>query len=88
MGPLPAPPQAAAANGSGGTYVLHSRTQLVLIPALVTDRAGHPFLASRPSDFIVKDNGKVRHVTMAEEITSPPCFGTGAREAAARHLFE
>ncbi len=63
---------ASPQRDAAGTYVLHSRTQLVLIPALVRDGNGHHIAGLKAGDFTVKDNGKIRRVTMAEEITAPP----------------
>jgi VWFA-related protein len=52
--------------------IFRSQTRLVLIPALVTDRAGQHVPGLSANDFVVKDNGKVHAVKLVEEITAPP----------------
>jgi VWFA-related protein len=76
-GRSPQPPtlvqQDAAVNGaSAPTYRIETHTQLVLIPALVTDRNGNHISGLKAGDFTVKDNGKIRTVKLLEEITAPP----------------
>jgi VWFA-related protein len=69
-------PQAAApstqVDTNSPTYRLERRTQLVLIPALVTDGHGNHIPGLKAGDFTVKDNGKIRSVKLLEEITAPP----------------
>jgi VWFA-related protein len=52
------------------SFTIQRRTQLVLIPALVTDRSGHPISGLNAEDFTVKDNGRVKSVRYAQEITT------------------
>jgi len=65
-------PEVVPNGADGNTYRLKQKTQLVLIPALVTDRDGNHIPGLKAGDFTVKDNGVVRQVKVAEEITAPP----------------
>ncbi|MGC2245588.1 MAG: VWA domain-containing protein, partial [Terriglobales bacterium] len=49
-----------------------SRTELVLIPALVTDKAGTHITGLKKEDFKVLENGSERQISSFEEITSDP----------------
>jgi len=61
-----------APGGNPGAYHLETRTRLVLIPALVTDKDGNHIPGLTASEFTVKDNSKIRAVKVVEEITAPP----------------
>jgi VWFA-related protein len=71
-GSNPAPRTAPAASGrnSAQAFTIQRLTQLVLIPALVTDRSGRHISGLKAEDFTVKDNGKVRPVRSVQEITT------------------
>ena len=49
-----------------------SRTELVLIPTLVTDKAGTHISGLKKEDFRVLENGSERQISTFEEITSSP----------------
>jgi VWFA-related protein len=49
-----------------------SRTELVLIPTLVTDKAGNHISGLKKDDFKILENGKERQISSFEEITSDP----------------
>jgi VWFA-related protein len=49
-----------------------SRTELVLIPTLVTDKAGAHITGLKKEDFTVLENGSARPISTFEEITSAP----------------
>jgi VWFA-related protein len=49
-----------------------SRTELVLIPTLVTDKAGNHVSGLKKDDFRVLENGSERQISTFEEITSDP----------------
>jgi len=49
-----------------------SRTELVLIPTLVTDKAGAHITGLKKEDFAVLENGSARQISTFEEITSDP----------------
>ena len=70
--PLNDDPHQTAPPPPPGTYLLQQKVQLVMIPALVTDRAGNHIPGLKASDFVVKDNGKIRRIRTIEEITAPP----------------
>src|SRR5258708_35091211 len=61
---------ADSGRNSAQAFTLQRRTQLVLIPVLVTDRSGHHISGLKTEDFTVKDNGKVKPVRYAQEITT------------------
>jgi VWFA-related protein len=49
-----------------------SRTELVLIPTLVTDKSGAHITGLKKEDFTVLENGSARQIATFEEITSAP----------------
>lgn len=49
-----------------------SRTELVLVPTLVTDKAGAHVSGLKKEDFTVLENGSARQIASFEEITSDP----------------
>jgi VWFA-related protein len=49
-----------------------TRTELVLIPTLVTDKSGNHIAGLKKDDFTVLENGSRREVATFEEITSDP----------------
>lgn len=49
-----------------------SRTELVLIPTLVTDKSGAHITGLKKEDFTVLENGSARQISTFEEITSAP----------------
>src|SRR5215467_7460939 len=49
-----------------------SRTELVLIPALVTDKSGNHITGLKKEDFAVFENGSERQISTFEEIASDP----------------
>jgi|GEM_PF-522581 len=57
--------------GSEPQFKLKSNVQLVLVPTLVTDHAGHHVPGLTASDFTIKDNGRVRPVKFVQELTTP-----------------
>lgn len=54
------------------TAKFSSRTQLVLVPALVTDKSGTHISGLKKEDFIVLENGSERAIATFEEIASDP----------------
>jgi VWFA-related protein len=53
-------------------FKVTARTQLVLIPAMVTDKSGAHISGLKKEDFAVLENGSERHITTFEEIVSDP----------------
>ncbi len=49
-----------------------ARTELVLVPTLVTDKSGTHVSGLKKEDFIVHENGSERTIAIFEEITSDP----------------
>ncbi len=49
-----------------------SRTELVLIPALVTDKSGNHITGLKKDDFAVFENGSERPISVFEEVASDP----------------
>jgi VWFA-related protein len=49
-----------------------ARTELVLVPTLVTDKTGAHVSGLKKEDFTVLENGSVRQIASFEEITSDP----------------
>jgi VWFA-related protein len=49
-----------------------SQTELVLIPTIVTDKAGAHISGLKKEDFTVLENGSARQISTFEEITSTP----------------
>jgi VWFA-related protein len=49
-----------------------SRSELVLIPVLVTDKSGNHITGLKKDDFVVFENGSERQVSTFEEIASDP----------------
>jgi len=49
-----------------------ARSELVLIPALVTDKSGNHILGLKKEDFTVLENGTEQKVATSEEITTAP----------------
>ena len=49
-----------------------ARTELVLIPTLVTDKSGNHILGLKQEDFTVLENGAEQRISTFEEITSDP----------------
>src|ERR1051326_4461787 len=51
--------------------VVRVETQLVTVPAVVTDRNGHPISALKPENFMVMEDGKQQRVTNFATIETP-----------------
>jgi VWFA-related protein len=51
-----------------------ARTELVLVPALVTDKSGHHISGLKQEDFAVSENGVEQKIATFEEVTSNPAF--------------
>src|ERR1051326_203568 len=51
--------------------VVRVETQLVTVPAVVTDRNGHPISALKPENFMVMEDGKPQRVTNFATIETP-----------------
>ncbi|HTS38445.1 MAG TPA: VWA domain-containing protein [Candidatus Solibacter sp.] len=49
-----------------------SRSELVLIPAVITDKSGNHITGLKKEDFTVFENGSERQISTFEEITSDP----------------
>jgi len=56
----------------GSEVKFTSRTELVLIPTLVTDKSGAHISGLKKEDFTVSENGSERQISTFEEITSDP----------------
>lgn len=56
----------------GAEVKFTSRTELVLIPTLVTDKSGAHLGGLKKEDFTILENGSPQHVATFEEITSDP----------------
>ena len=65
--PSPTPTNQTPANSSGEEVaegdVVRVETQLVSVPAVVTDRNGHPVAGLRAENFVVLEDGKPQRVT-------------------------
>jgi VWFA-related protein len=65
--PSPTPTNQTQANSSGEEVaegdVVRVETQLVSVPAVVTDRNGHPMAGLRAENFVVLEDGKPQRVT-------------------------
>ncbi|MGA8270337.1 MAG: VWA domain-containing protein [Candidatus Sulfotelmatobacter sp.] len=51
---------------------LTARTELVMVPALVTDKSGNHITGLKQEDFSVQENGAAQKIATFEEITSQP----------------
>jgi VWFA-related protein len=49
-----------------------SRSELVLIPVVVRDKSGAPISGLKKDDFLVRENGKERPLTLFEEVATTP----------------
>ncbi len=49
-----------------------ARAELVLIPAVVTDKSGAHITGLKAEDFLVRENGKERALTLFEEVVTTP----------------
>lgn len=84
---LALPAQAPAAQNAGDSTIT-SQTTLVVVPALVRDKAGNPVFALKASDFALTDDGVAQTLTLDEESGRQPLAlvvvvetgGAGARE--------
>src|SRR6266446_6604501 len=56
-------PQKSSAEEVSEGDVVRVETQLVTVPAVVTDRNGHPLNALRAENFVVFEDGKPQHLT-------------------------
>src|SRR5438552_1202410 len=56
-------PQKSSAEEVSEGDVVRVETQLVTVPAVVTDRNGHPLTALRAENFVVFEDGKAERVT-------------------------
>src|SRR5436305_9754154 len=56
-------PQNSSAEEVSEGDVVRVETQLVTVPAVVTDRTGHPLTALRAENFVVFEDGKAERVT-------------------------
>src|SRR6266571_3795255 len=56
-------PQKSSAEEVSEGDVVRVETQLVTVPAVVTDRTGHPLTALRAENFVVFEDGKAERVT-------------------------
>lgn len=59
----------AGAHGNDGVKFT-SRTSLVLIPTLVTDKSGHHISGLKREDFVVLEDGAEQKIATLEEVTS------------------
>ena len=66
------PASAGDKNKEGPEVKFTSRTELVLIPTLVTDKSGAHVGGLKKEDFAVFENGSPRQIATFEEITSDP----------------
>jgi VWFA-related protein len=69
------PVQGASIMSGGGQKTettFSSRSELVLVPVLVSDRSGKHLPGLTKEDFTLKEDGKVRRVKFLEEITAKP----------------
>jgi VWFA-related protein len=64
------PNPAAPGDKDDNEVKFSSRTDLVLIPVLVTDKSGKHITGLKQEDFVVKENGAEQKVASFEEITS------------------
>ena len=73
---LPTPPKKTeptntATDEVGEGDVLRVETQLVSVPAVVTDKNGHPITGLKAENFAVKENGKPQPVTNFATMETP-----------------
>lgn len=54
------------------TPTLKTESNLVIVPALVTDKAGHPVFGLKVSDFVLADNGVPQKLTLEPDTGSEP----------------
>ncbi len=68
--------EASIMSGAGqkSETTFSSRSELVLVPALVTDAKGKHVTGLKKEDFTIKEDGKVHSVGFLEEITAKPAF--------------
>ena len=57
---------------NGAEVKFTSRTELVLVPTVVTDKSGNHIAGLKKEDFTILENGSERQVATFEEITSDP----------------
>jgi len=86
-----APPPAAASSDQAAPAgpIFYSRSNLVLVPALVRSKSGEPVFALKASDFTLTDNGIPQQISLVPDTDSEPLALVIAVElggAGARHL--
>src|SRR5690242_7893384 len=67
---LPAQTQVKSEPGQAPSATFSARTELVLVPAIVTDHQGRHAAGLTKDDFIVQENGVEQKVETFEEVTS------------------
>ncbi len=72
----------SAGAGEKTDTTFSSRSELVLVPALVTDGSGKHVSGLKKEDFIIKEEGKVQRVGFLEEIIAKPAYTRGTTPAA------
>ncbi len=70
LAPLPEPPSPPQITPNSSAAPLKVTTQLTLENVTVTDAAGKPVLGLKPSDFSIKEDGKLRNVKNFEEYSA------------------
>jgi VWFA-related protein len=68
----PAPKESQDAHQSQETTTLTARATLVLVPTLVTTKAGAPVYTLKADDFVVTDDGVAQKVTLEEDLDGEP----------------
>src|SRR5207253_4370281 len=61
--PAPTPQTTSSGEEVGEGDVVRVETQLVTVPAVVTDRNGHPLTGMRAENFVVFEDGKAERLT-------------------------
>jgi VWFA-related protein len=87
-GQLAARGQASTLRGSESPPSIATQTTLVVVPALVRDKAGHPIFGLKADEFALSDDGVPQKLTLEPESGSRPLAlavvvetgGAGARE--------
>src|SRR6476660_6853344 len=59
----PAPPGGNASQDLDEGDVIRTDTQLVSVPAVVTDSAGHPLAGLKPENFRISEDGQAQTIT-------------------------
>ncbi len=70
--PSPPPPQNASKDLAKADEHYKAKSELVLVPVVVTDGSGGHVTGLKQQDFTVKDHGKPQRITVFEEIKAAP----------------